>query len=391
MKLSSETWIVAAAVLLAALLAGQDVRNEWTLRPADSPDMVHFRIEHSSKGNHWIQSNDVPLANFHGLNTSQSGPAKFEYIEDAGSLLCQGRFSFGAGSGNYNFQPNPKFTSGLASLGYDPPTEAQAFSMMLMRVTLDFARGVRDAGLKATTTQLVDLRAHGITLPYIRETQNAGYTTFEAKDFIEMKIHGVSTDFLRALKHAGYELPANRISELKMHGVNSDYMRDLNIYGLRPDAQDLVQMKMHGVSPEYLKGLKDAGYGDLGVNQVTELKNHGVNSDYMRDLNIYGLRPEAKDLVQMKMHGVSPEYLKGLKDAGYGDLAVNQVTELKNHGLDPQFMQAAKDLGYEFTPRELIDLRMHGVNAEYLRHIRESGMRNLSAQQIAKLKMHGVE
>ena len=334
MKLSSETWIVVAAVLLAALLAAQEPRNQWTLTRGDSPDVVHFRIEHSSKGNHWIQSNDVPLANFHGLNTSQSGPAKFEYIEDAGSLLCQGRFSFGAGSGNYNFQPNPKFTSGLVNLGYDPPTEAQAFSMMLMRVTLDFARGVRDAGLKATTTQLVDLRAHGITLPYIRETQNAGYTTFEAKDFIEMKIHGVSTDFLRALKHAGYELPANRISELK---------------------------------------------------------NHGVNSDYMRDLNIYGLRPEAKDLVQMKMHGVSPEYLKGLKDAGYGDLAVNQVTELKNHGLDPKFIQAAKDLGYEFTPRELIDLRMHGVNAEYLRHIRESGMRNLSAQQIAKLKMHGVE
>src|SRR6266568_7559475 len=109
MKLSSETWIVVAAVLLAALLAGQERHDQWSLSRGGAPDTVHFRIEHNAKGNSWSQSNDVPVANFHGLNPSQSGPAKFEYIEDAGTLLCQGRFSFGAGSGRYTFQPNPKF------------------------------------------------------------------------------------------------------------------------------------------------------------------------------------------------------------------------------------------------------------------------------------------
>ena len=37
MKLSSETWIVVAAVLLAALLAAQEPRNQWTLTRGDSP------------------------------------------------------------------------------------------------------------------------------------------------------------------------------------------------------------------------------------------------------------------------------------------------------------------------------------------------------------------
>src|SRR3954471_11468918 len=145
MKIASETWIVVAAVLLAALLAAQETRNEWKLTRADSPDMVRLRLDHSSKGNRWSQSTDVPLANFRGLQPNQSGPAKFEYIEDAGSLLCQGRFSFGAGSGTYLLQPNPKFAAGLTALGYDAPTESQTFSMLLMHVTLDFARGVRDA------------------------------------------------------------------------------------------------------------------------------------------------------------------------------------------------------------------------------------------------------
>jgi hypothetical protein len=334
MKLSNETWIVVAAILLAALLAAQEVHNDWTLTRSGSPDMVHFRIEHSSKGNQWSQSNDLPLANFRGLNASQSGPVKFEYIEDAGSLLCQGRFSFGAGSGTYVFQPNQKFNAGLVELGYDSPSESQSFSLLLMRVTLDFARGVRDAGVRATTGQLIELRVHGITLPYIRETQNAGYTNFTARDFVDMKIHGVSTDFLRALKHAGYDLPSREINELQIHGVSADYMRDLNIYGLKPRATDIVQMKIHGIDPEYLKSLKDAGYGDLSASQITELKIHG---------------------------------------------------------LDPKFIQAAKELGYDFNTRDLVDLKIHGVSADYLRHLRDSGMRNLSAQQITKLKIHGVE
>jgi hypothetical protein len=334
MKLSSESWIVIGAVVLAALLAGQEARNEWKLTRSNSPDMVHFRIDHSSKGNTWSQSTDVPVANFRGLNPNQSGPAKFEYVEDAGSLLCQGRFSFGAGSGSYLFQPNPRFVAGLTDLGYEAPTEAQAFSMLLMHVTLDFARGVRDAGLRASTAQLVDLRAHGVNLPYIRETQNAGYTTFNPGDFTQMKDHGVSTDLLRALKHAGYELPAH---------------------------------------------------------QITELKDHGVSAEYIRDLNIYGLRPRAADITRMKDHGVSPEFLKSLKDAGYGDLSGDQITEIKNNGLDPKFIMEAKDLGYNFTSRELIELKNHGVGAAYLRHLRESGMRDLSVQQITKLKDHGVE
>jgi hypothetical protein len=334
MKTASETWIVVAAVVLAAFLATQEAHNDWTLTRSGAPDMVHFHIEHSSKGNRWSQSNDQPISNFRGLNPSQSGPAKFEYVEDAGTLACQGRFSFGVGSGTYKFQPNPKFADALADLGYDQPNESQSFSLLMAHVTLDFARGVRNAGLNATTAQLIELRSHGITLPYIREARNAGYDTFTVRDFIDIKNHGVSTEFLRALKHAGYELPAR---------------------------------------------------------QITELQTHGVSADYMRDLNIYGLRPRAADIVQMKIHGISPDYLKSLKDAGYGDLPSNQITELKNHGLDPKFLEESKELGYNFTTRELVDLRNHGVSADYLRHLRDSGMRNLSAQQIAKLKMHGVE
>jgi hypothetical protein len=38
-----------------------------------------------------------------------------------------------------------------------------------------------------------------------------------------------------------------------------------------------------------------------------------------------------------------------------------------------------------------VELRIHGVNGDYLRKLQQNGMKNLSAEQIAKLRIHGVD
>ena len=115
MRASSESMIVLGALLLAVLMAGQESRNEWKVTYSRTPGMVNFGIQRTSPGNRNSYSSDVPLSAFRGLNPGQSGPAKFEYIADAGTFVCQGRFSFGAGSGSYTFQANPRFVDRLAA------------------------------------------------------------------------------------------------------------------------------------------------------------------------------------------------------------------------------------------------------------------------------------
>jgi hypothetical protein len=296
---------VIGAVLLAALMLGQEHRNEWKVTYSGEPGMVHFGIEQSRPGSHWSSSSDVPLSAFRGLNPGQSGPAKFEYAADAGTFVCQGRFSFGAGSGTYTFHPDPRFAAELERLGYDAPREDQAFSLAVHQVSLDFARGIREADLRASTGQLVELRIHGVTLPYIRETQNAGYRNLTPQDYVELKIHGVSTEFLRALKHAGYSLASPQVVELQIHGVSTEYMRDLDLYGLNPRPDDLVQMKIHGIQPDFLRDARDLGY-----------------------------RFTARELVDLKIHGVSGDYLRNLKASGMRSLSADQITQLKIHGVD---------------------------------------------------------
>lgn len=362
----SDIMVVVGALLGAAILAtGQKTSREWKLRHAGPADQVHFTVDRYKGHGHWSFSQDVPLSSFRGLSLDKldhGGSTHFEFVHDAGRLLCKGGFSWHRGSGSFTFVPNPAFPAELAKLGYDAPDEDQLFSMMMQDVSLAFARSVHDAGLNASTHQLVDLRVHGVIVDYIRDAQQAGYRGFRARDYVDLKVHGVPGEFLRDLREAGYDLSAQQVVELRIHGVNSEFMEDL----------------------------KQAGY-NLSAARITELKIHGVDSRFIRELTSYGLRPAASDLVQFKIHGVTPGFLKELKDTGYGDLTESQITALKTHGVSTGLIRQAGELGYHFSAGDLTELQVHGVDAEYLRRLRESGMRELNAQQIAKLKMHGVD
>jgi hypothetical protein len=305
MKPSPDVMIVVGALAVAAFLAAQDTRHEWTLSPSSAPGMVRFHWERYRPGSRSSSTGDVPASDFQGLNMGASGAVKFEYVQDAGSLICTGRFLMGRGSGTFQIQPNPHYVTRLIDLGYAPPTNDQLEEMLFAPVSLEFARIVRDSGLRATTRQLLDLRYQGVSADYLRDIQAAAPAPLTAREVIDLKIQGVTPAFLRELKQAGYDIPVSRVIELKIQGVSPSYIRDLDTYGLKPSARDIVQFKIQGVTPEFLRDIKE--------------------------------------------------------------------------------------LGFEFTPREVIDLKIQGVDGRYLRNLRASGIRNLTAQQIVKLKIHGVE
>ncbi len=329
--------LVWGGVILAVVIGiGQESEQSWKLRPAGDSDAVRFTVHRFKPGNSWTWSDDVPLARFHNLSDDvlrHGGRANFEYVTDAGKLVCKGAFSFHSGAGTFTFLANPDFASELRNLGYGTPTYEQSFSMLMSNLSLEYARQVRDAGLRASTGQLLELRNHGVTSVYLRELKDARYD-FTASDVVELRNHGVETDFLQALRRAGY---------------------------------------------------------DLTAGQIVELRNHGVDSRFVRDLHSLGVHPHSADMVQLHDHGVSAEYLADLKTAGYGDLTAEQAIGLRSHGVSAEFVQQARELGYKFSAQELTELHSHGVSGEYLKTLRESGLRDLSADQIRKLREHGVE
>jgi hypothetical protein len=279
----------------------------------------------------------VPREHFRGLPAkapNTTGKAKFEFVGDAGRLVCEGQFTGNRGIGTYEFIQNTEFGAELERIGYDAPGDDQLFSMLLADVTLEFARGVKEAGVPSSSKQLLEMRIHGVTLDYIRQMGSIGYVNLTGKDYIEMRIHGVSPELVRELKQAGYDVPAKNIIEMRIHGITPDYIRELKDYGLQPGPKEIVEMKIHGVKPEYLKAMKDAGYGRLGVREVIEMRIHGVSAEFAQDAAQLGYEFTAKELTQMRLHGVTSEYLKRVKTAGFENLTADKIVKLKIHGID---------------------------------------------------------
>jgi len=88
--------------------------------------MVHFTVERWKPGSHWSTSTDVRFVNFHGLSRDtieNGGPAKFEYVQDAGRLLCQGEFSWSRDREAFSSSPIRNSAAELKTMGYDSPDE----------------------------------------------------------------------------------------------------------------------------------------------------------------------------------------------------------------------------------------------------------------------------
>jgi hypothetical protein len=341
-------------------------RREWTLKPSDDADLVQFGIDYRTGNRRSSHHSPIPWTSIRGLNKDQaaklSAPAKFEVVRDPGKLLCEGTFHLGRGIGTFTFQADPAYKAELEKLGFRLADSHKELDYFLANVSLDFARVVKDADLKASSDDLFDMRIHGLTKDYIREMRASGYTNLNARDYIDLKIHGVTTEFVRDLKAAGYDVAAQKIVQLRIHGVDTPFMADL----------------------------KKAGY-NLNIDKIVEMKIHGISRSYIQALNSYGLKPNADDLVQMKIHGVEPEFLKGLKDAGLQDLDSENVVQLRTHGVSTDFIQRSRDMGYKFNANELRELRVHGVDSAYLRKLKDSGFQNLTADKIVQLRVHGVD
>ena len=302
--------VCAVLVTIATAQIGRSARSddEWRMRRSDDSGKVHFSLERTRPGSRWSHSSDVPVANFEGLSLdalSKGGPAKFQFVHDAATLACEGHFTNGRGIGTFQLVPNPRFSAELQRLGYEAPADDQLFSMVMSDVSLEFARGVKDAGLQATTKQLVELRIHGVTTDYIQRMQASGYPSLTARDFVEMKIHGVTPELVAELKRAGYDVPAKKVVEMKIHGVTPEYIAELNTYGLKPGASEIVEMRIHGVKPEFLRDAKELGYSFT-----------------------------SKELTQMRIHGVDGSYLRKLRDSGFKDLTADKIVKLRIHGID---------------------------------------------------------
>jgi len=194
-------FLAAGVVMIGMLLTatvlswGDDwTPQNWSITPTTSLGKVRFTIRGSDGFSHWSSGWRVPIERLRGFSIGMlagGGPAKFEYATDAATLVCEGRFAFGRGSGTFTLVPNPAFMGDLERMGYGTPDQDQLLTMLLTGIDRAYAQEVHDVDVRASVRDLIGLRSSGVTLDYIRKTKRLGYK-FTADEIMRLQNHGVN-------------------------------------------------------------------------------------------------------------------------------------------------------------------------------------------------------
>jgi beta-lactamase regulating signal transducer with metallopeptidase domain len=86
----------------------------------------------------------------------------------------------------------------------------------------------------------------------------------------------------------------------------------------------------------------------------------------------------------------SSSYIDGLKAAGLDNLTVDQIIALKIQGVTPEYVKSMRDLGMKPDADELVGMKIQGVTAEYVKEMKAVTGQTLDSDDLVGMKIQGV-
>jgi beta-lactamase regulating signal transducer with metallopeptidase domain len=83
-------------------------------------------------------------------------------------------------------------------------------------------------------------------------------------------------------------------------------------------------------------------------------------------------------------------YIDSLKDAGLTNLTVDELISLKIQGVTADYVKSMKELGMKAHPDELVALKIQGITPAYVKEMRAATGQNLDADALIGMKIQGV-
>lgn len=83
-------------------------------------------------------------------------------------------------------------------------------------------------------------------------------------------------------------------------------------------------------------------------------------------------------------------YIDSLREAGLTNLTPDELISLKVQGITGEYVKAMKDLGLKLNVDELVGIKVQGITPEYVKGMRAATGENLDADGLIGLKVQGV-
>lgn len=265
------------------IAAQQSFTGEWKATHKENANgKIHLSFEVSSekdgKISRNVNSTNYDLSELNGLTADQTrgGNVRFSLEREAGTIVCEGSFENGSGSGKFTFQPNPSYVQGMSSRGFEF-NDKQLFSAANLGLTLSFTDSLLSAGFgKLETDDLFKALIFKVTPEFLAEMRATGFPDLGMEEVVKAKIFKIDPEYIRNIKDAGF-------------GVEN--------------FENLVKYKIFKVTPEFLGELRNEGLTGLEAEDIVQLRIFKIDAAYVREARATDPNITVQKIVQKKIGG----------------------------------------------------------------------------------------
>ncbi|HYP26771.1 MAG TPA: M56 family metallopeptidase [Blastocatellia bacterium] len=205
---------------------------------------------------------------------------------------------------------------------------------------------------------------------------------------------GGPQDFTGSMRDIGYaNLSVDELTALDVHNITPAFAAEANsLLNMKLSVSQLVAFKVHGVTTGLIEKLNAEGLSTLTPEQLVAFRVHGVSPQFVSELKTLGYdNLPAETLTAFRVHGVSADYIRAIKELGYDRVSAKDLTAFRVHGVSPAFIQAIRGhLREDLSEAQLIAFRVHGVSEGFIKELGSLGYSDLSADQLTSARIHGV-
>lgn len=298
------SFFIVLAFLLALSVSAQTLTGTWKAdtrieksgkwdkeEKAERQDKIHISFERRSENGGKSQNGSGYLySDLQGLTQSQatgSGAVKFSLVREAGTIVCEGSFQNGKGSGTFVFTANPQFVSGMKSRGFDfeksskddDDNDNDPLERLFCAATLN------------VTTALAD------------DLLSANFGKLDVDDLIKAAIFKVDSKFMREMKASGFpNLTFDDLVKARIFQIDADFVREVVGMGFDKEPfESLVKMRIFKITPDFIAEVRNEGLTDLDVEDLVKMRIFKIDAAFIRQARAEGVPLKVEKLVQKRI------------------------------------------------------------------------------------------
>jgi beta-lactamase regulating signal transducer with metallopeptidase domain len=103
------------------------------------------------------------------------------------------------------------------------------------------------------------------------------------------------------------------------------------------------------------------------------------------------LQQQVAEIEQRNAAQQQPGWLAEIQATGYRNLTVDQLIRLKEHGVTGEYIRQIRAAGQELSADDLVRFREHGVTPEFINEVKGTGFKDVKANDLIRLREHGAD